>query len=118
MEKELNHQTYGQEYVDSKHIKCEECGTTYAEGDFPFCKGIPERHGKMHGFDDAFEPYVDVQLLDRKDPRCDSTNELGMRGVMINSRSERRKLMQEQGVQFGSQKFDDRGRKLYFDQRK
>lgn len=108
---------YDQEYVDDKTVKCERCGSTYKEGDFPFCKGIPENHGPMHGFDDAFEPYVDVQLLDRKDPRCDSVNELGMRGVMINSRSERRKIMEEQGLQFGTQKFEDRGKRLTFDQK-
>lgn len=98
-------------------ITCDKCGGEYGIGDFPFCKGNKEDHGKMHGFDDAFEPYVDVQLLDKKDPRCTSTNELGMRGVMINSRSERRQLMKEQGLQFGSQKFEDRGKRRYYDQK-
>lgn len=104
-----------QEYVDDKTIHCKRCGSDYQEGAFPFCKGNPEDHGSMGGFDDPFEPYVDVQLLDRKDPRCTSTNELGMRGVPIGSRSERRKIMKEQELQFGSQKFDDRGKRITFD---
>jgi hypothetical protein len=103
-----------QYYKDDKTIHCEKCGSDYFEGDFPFCKGRPEDHGKPRGFDDPFEPYVDVQLLDRQDPRCTSTNELGMRGVFIGSRSERRSLMREKEVQFGSQKFERRGEKLYF----
>jgi hypothetical protein len=98
-------------------IPCEKCGGVYGIGDFPFCKGSKQDHGKMHGFDEAFEPYVDVQLLEKKDPRCTSTNALGMRGVMINSRSERRQLMKEQGLQYGSQKFEDRGKKQYYDQK-
>lgn len=99
-------------------IICEKCGGEYGIGDFPFCKGNKADHGKMHGFDDAFEPYVDVQLLEKSDPRCTSTNHLGMRGIMINSRSERRAIMREQGLQFGSQKFDDRGKKQYYDQKR
>lgn len=95
-------------------VKCEKCGSEYGVGQFPFCKGRPEDHGTMSGFDDAFEPYVDVQLLDRKDPRCDSVNPQGIRGVMINSRSERRQLMKELGLQYGSQKFEERGKRLYF----
>jgi hypothetical protein len=105
-----------QEYVEGDHksIKCEKCGGTYYEGDFPFCKGSPTDHGKMHGFDDSFEPYVDTQILTSKDPRCTSVDHLGRRGVQINSRSERRALMKEQGLQFGTQKFEERGKKLYF----
>lgn len=98
-------------------ISCEKCGGEYGIGDFPFCKGNKQDHGKMHGFDDAFEPYVDVQLLQSTDSRCTSKNELGMRGVQINSRSERRQLMKEQGLQFGSQRFEDRGKKQYYDQK-
>lgn len=97
--------------------KCDKCGSEYGIGDFPFCKGDPKDHGQMHGFDEGFTPYVDIQLLDKKDPRCTSTNEFGMRGVPINSRSERRQLMKELGLQFGSQKFEDRGKKQYFDQK-
>lgn len=105
---------YEQEYVDDKTIHCEKCGSNYTAGQFPFCKGIAANHGQMHGFDDAFEPYVDTQLLDRKDPRCDSVDSRGVRGVFISSRSERRELMKSLGLQFGSQKFEDRGKKLYF----
>lgn len=102
-------------YKDEKTIHCEKCGADYGEGQYPFCKGNKDDHGTMHGFDDAFEPYVDVQLLDSKDARCTSTNSLGMRGVPINSRSERRQLMKELGLQFGTQKFEDRGKKQYYD---
>lgn len=95
-------------------VKCEKCGGEYGIGDFPFCRGNVQDHGQMQGFDDAFEPYVDTQILDRSDPRCTSVNHLGMRGVMINSRSERRQLMKSLDLQYGSQKFEERGKKLYF----
>ncbi len=56
----------------------------------------------------------DTQLLSVKDPRCTSVNELGIRGVPINSRSERQAIMKSEGLQFGSQKFDTkRGKVLY-----
>jgi len=106
---------YEQEFnEDGKTIHCERCGSDYGEGDFPYCKGDPKGHGSMHGFDEAFEPYVDIQLLERKDPRCNSVNALGIPGVMINSRSERRALMKEKDLQYGTQKFESRGKKLYF----
>lgn len=101
-------------YKDDKTIHCEKCGGDYTEGAFPFCKGRVEDHGEMGGFDDAFEPYVDTQILDRKDPRCDSVDARGVRGVQINSRSERRQLMKSLGLQYGSQKFEERGKRLYF----
>lgn len=95
-----------QYYKDDKTIHCEKCGGDYYEGDYPFCKGNPKDHGPMSGFDEPFEPYVDVQLLDRKDPRCDGVNEMGMRGVTIHSRSERREWMKKLGLQYGTQKFN------------
>jgi hypothetical protein len=98
-------------------VKCEKCGGEYGIGDFPFCKGNQSDHGAMSGFDDAFEPYVDVQLLDRKDPRCDGVNERGVRGVTINSRSERRAWMKRLDLQYGNQKFEERGRTQYYDMR-
>ena len=94
--------------------KCERCGYEIQIGDFPFCKGRKEDHGPMHGFDDAFEPYVDTQILSRDDPRVNDRNELGIPGIRIGSRSERRNLMKEQGLQYGTQKFEERGKKLYF----
>jgi hypothetical protein len=106
-----------QYYKDDKTVHCEKCGGDYYEGDFPFCKGRVEDHGQMNGFDDAFEPYVDTQLLDRKDPRCDGVNERGVRGVTINSRSERREWMKKLGLQYGTQRFPKRGKKehMFFD---
>lgn len=101
---------------EKKQHHCEKCCGTVKLGDFPFCKGRQSDHGPMDGFDDPFEPYVDVQLLDKKDPRCTSVNELGVRGVPITSRSQRRQIMKEQGLQFGTQKFDEkRGRVIYGD---
>jgi len=97
-----------------KLVECERCGAIYGINDFPFCKGSKEDHGPMRGFDDPFEPYVDTQLLQHKDPRCTSTNELGVRGVPISSRSERRAMMKELGLQYGTQKFDEkRGNVIY-----
>lgn len=93
-------------------VKCDKCGGEYGIGDFPFCKGNQGDHGEMMGFDEAFEPYVDTQLLQPKDPRCDGINERGQRGITIHSRSERRALMKELGLQFGSQKFNKFGKKL------
>ena len=100
--------------MSDQEVKCEKCGHTYGIGDFPFCKGSPADHGQMRGFDDPFEPMVDVQLLPHTDPRCTGTNALGMRGVPINSRSERRAYMKELGLQYGTQKFDEkRGKVIY-----
>jgi hypothetical protein len=107
-----------QYYKDDKTIHCEKCGSDFGEGQFPFCRGIAANHGTMQGFDDPFEPYVDTQLLDRKDPRCTSVNERGAKGVQINSRSERRAYMKELGLQYGTQKFEERGKRLFFDMRK
>jgi hypothetical protein len=98
----------------SEKVTCEKCGAEFGIGDFPFCRGRKEDHGRMSGFDEAFTPYVDAQLLDRKDPRCTSVNELGWRGVPINSRSERKKLMKELGLDYGTTKFDSRGKTKYF----
>ena len=100
-----------------ERVKCEKCGGEYGIGDFPFCRGNVQDHGQMSGYDDPFEPYVDIQLLDRKDPRCNGVNERGQVGVTINSRSERREWMRRLGLQYGTQKFEDRGRTQYYDMR-
>ncbi len=106
-----------QSYTEDGGIKCEKCGGTFYAGDFPFCKGDKSAHGPMHGFDDAFLPYTDIQLLSKTDPRCTSVNEFGQRGVLIGSRSERRALMKELGLQYGTQKYDEkRGKVRYVDQ--
>lgn len=99
-------------------VRCDKCGGEYREGEFPFCRGRKEDHGPMHGFDDSFEPYVDVQILDRKDPRCDGVNEMGTRGVTIYSRSQRRNLMKSLDLQYGTQKFERRGEVQYYDMKK
>ena len=90
---------------------CEDCGGEIVVGDWPICNGDPGKHVRVElNFHIGFEPYVDTQLLPREDPRCTSVNELGIRGVPIGSRSERNAIMKEQGLQFGTQKFDVRGR--------
>lgn len=91
--------------------RCEECGVDVHIGDWPFCHGDPEKHEPVGpGWHRGFEPHVDVQLLPKTDPRCTSVNELGIRGVPIGSMSEKKAIMKEQGLQFGSQKFEERGR--------
>jgi hypothetical protein len=94
--------------------KCERCGHVFHVGSYPYCKGYKDSHGKMGGHHDAFEPYVDIQLLDHKDPRCTSTNELGIRGVPITSRSQRLAIMKQQGLQFGTQQFDEKRGKVSY----
>ena len=104
----------GKDHEKDSWSHCARCCARVHIGDFPFCKGNKTDHGPMYGFDEAFEPYVDCQLLPQKDPRCNSKDELGRVGVMINSRSERRRIMKEQELQYGTQKFEDRGKKFYF----
>ena len=93
---------------------CDACGGELKVGDWPFCRGDSSKHVPAPGFGDEPLDYIDVQLLDRNDPRCDAVNELGIRGVHITSRGQRREIMRELGLQYGSQKFEDRGKKLYF----
>ena len=94
---------------------CDICGGEIHLGDWPFCGGDPSKHVRAESFgDDPMEPYVDIQLLDRKDPRCDSEGPFGTRGVRITSRGQRRQLMRELGLQYGSQRFEERGRKFVF----
>lgn len=96
-------------------VKCDECGSDIRIGSWPFCGGDATKHSSVgDSWHDGFTPYIDCQLLDKSDPRCTEVNHLGMRGVMINSRSERRQIMKEKGLQLGSQKFEERGKKLYF----
>ena len=102
----------------SNTIKCDECNGDLNVGDWPMCGGDASKHQPVQEwFHEGFEPYVDCQLLSPKDPRCTSENNLGIRGVPINSRSERRAYMKELGLQYGSQQFDrKRGRVRYVDQ--
>jgi hypothetical protein len=106
--------------VDSPQDVCEKCGAILEVGCWPFCGGDASKHtkGDMDGFDQPFLSYVDTQLIEAKDPRCDGVNERGVRGVTINSRSERRAWMKQLGLQYGSQRFENRGKTKYFDIRK
>ena len=88
---------------------CEECGGEICVGDWPFCGGDKAKHVPMENFGLPPLDYIDIQLLPRNDPRVDSVDRLGIPGVHITSRAQRQQIMKEQGLQFGTQKFDRRG---------
>ena len=75
---------------------CDKCGHKYVIGEWPYCP-----HGELGGGGyGSFQSYVDPHLLPGSDPRAQSVefNErLGRRvkGVLIESREQRRKLMKE-----------------------
>lgn len=73
---------------------------------FPFCGGDPSKHVMVDRYyHEGFEPYIDIHLLDRKDPRVlleGKRNEAGIPGILVESRGHRRQLMRELGLQFGS----------------
>ena len=97
-------------------VTCDECGAELRVNDWPFCKGDKSKHVQVgDNFHDGFEPYVDCQLLDSKDPRCTAVDSLGRRGVPITTPGDRQVIMREQGLQFGTQKFEDRGKRRYVD---
>lgn len=82
---------------------CEKCGEEVQVGDWPYCPHGALREGQG-GFG-PMEAYVDADILDRKDPRVANygyrTAE-GRPGLLIETRSDRRKLMRELGLQYGS----------------
>ena|SRR5260221_2093666 len=85
--------------IDGKLI-CVGCGKERRMGEWAWCP-----HGFGNGGLDPMEPYVDSDLLDRKDPRValgGYKNEYGRPGVLIETRSDRKKLMREKGLHFGS----------------
>jgi hypothetical protein len=87
----------------NEKVKCDKCGSEYSIGDWPFCTGDPDGHKPaVHFGYDPLDSYVDPDLLPHNDPRCTSRNEFGRKGVLIESRSQRKQLMREQGLQFGS----------------
>lgn len=84
---------------------CDACHGERRPGDWPHCDGKPDGHIPGHFGYDAFEPYVDADLLSRQDPRVAKggyRNEAGRPGILIESRSQRKALMKECGLQFGS----------------
>ena len=98
-----------------KPTKCDECGAVMEIGSWPFCNGDSGKHEPVGSFGHDSLDYYDVQLLPTGDPRKNCIDPVtGMRAVHITSRGERQKLMKEQGVQFGTQKFDRPVGKLYF----
>lgn len=83
-------------------VFCDECGHEMQVGEFPFCRGDASKHQKGMGGFDSFEPYVDADILPGHDPRRTHKDPYGRRGIMINTRTERRQLMKEFGLQYGS----------------
>jgi len=88
---------------------CERCGGKRIIGDAPWCNGDPADHvrekAQTYGFA-PMDPYVDADILDRKDPRVAQggyRNSEGRPGILIETRSDRRKLMRERGLQYGSE---------------
>lgn len=89
--------------MEAYRITCDQCGITYGIGDSPWCRDRHESVLKSE-FGGGFEPYVDADILPPKDPRVALSgyrNANGRRGVLIDSRSTRAKLMKELGLQFG-----------------
>jgi hypothetical protein len=62
-------------------VACEKCGVELRVGDWPFCP-----HGGSRWHVDAFEPYFDENLT--------------VEGVWITSATQRRKIMDDAGVDF------------------
>src|SRR5258706_15165832 len=86
---------------------CERWGGKRVTGDYPWCKGNPADHvmekGQRIGYE-PMEPYVDADILDRKDPRVEKggyRNAEGRPGILIETRSDRKRLMRGRGLQFG-----------------
>lgn len=85
---------------------CDVCGAKLQIGGGPgeWCKGDPKYHepGEFgRGLYEAFDSYVDSDILPRTDPRVQYHNGWGRPGVLIESRSDRKKLMKERGLGFG-----------------
>lgn len=84
---------------------CIRCGKIIEVGDWPSCTGDPSDHVMEHAFGyNPMEPYVDADILDRKDPRVEKggyRNAEGRAGILIETRSDRKRLMKERGLQFG-----------------
>ena len=65
-------------------MKCDNCNTEVVVGDWPFCPHGPSRYRV-----DAFDPYFDTDLTED--------------GVWISSAHQRRKIMDERGVEYKEQ---------------
>lgn len=87
--------------MSEQKVTCPECNKEYGIGDWPFCKGTGDHAHANFGYE-PLEPYVDCELLPPSDPRCVYRGELGRKGVLIETRSDRQRLMRETGVQIGS----------------
>jgi hypothetical protein len=83
---------------------CEECGGELLVGSWPFCNGDPKKHepGPFFGHYAPFPSYVDEHILPDSDPRAQDIGPNGagetVRGIRIDSRDQRRRLMKEQGL--------------------
>ena len=86
-------------------MKCDVCGHQLEIGQWPFCKGSKEDHlGPMGGFEDPMEPYDDWNITSEAD------------SVLITTRSQRRKLMDKQGLDY-RKKGHRLGQTMYFFQK-
>ena len=87
---------------------CEKCGAELKIGSWPFCKGAQNDHAPgMFGFD-PFQSYVDEHILsDGKDIGPNLAGEI-VQGTRIDTRSERRKIMKEEGLEWKGRKYGSR----------
>lgn len=96
--------------VEQRTFEHCECGVIWGCGDWPICP-----HGALGGGGYApFTPYVDPHLLPANDPRAQASEfnpNLGrvVRGVKIESREQRRRLMKEAGVDWAGRAYGTGG---------
>jgi hypothetical protein len=94
----------------SAKTKCDDCGQEIRIGEWPFCPhGAPGRFGY-----DSFASYVDPNILPDSDPRArdvEFNKNLGrhVKGTLITSRAQRRKLMKEQNLEFAGRPYGTGG---------
>ena len=81
-------------------MKCDSCGSEITIGEWPWCP-----HGDGRGFgEEPLEPYDDWNITSEAD------------SVKITTRSQRRKLMDKQGLDY-RKKGHRLGQVMYFDQK-
>jgi len=85
--------------------RCDECGAMMEMGSWPFCGGDPSKHEVVrncHMGEEPLEPYWDENL--------------GPDPILITTRGQRRKIMEEQGLYYKTTDARRRqaGKKLYF----
>ena len=95
----------------SDKVRCDECGSDYGISDWPWCKGTGDHTAGKYGHA-PFPFYTDEHLLSAEDPRAQHVGLNGAgepcRGVLLESREQRRKIMKEQGVEWKGRKYGGR----------